>query len=117
DGEEGELVLSTIHSAKGLEWHTVFIIFLVDGHLPSQYSLDSEENIGEERRLLYVATTRAKENLYLMKPGIEYTGRNYFNQSYSGLSRVSRFLDEGDALKKYVEAWTLVDEWADEEYD
>ena len=102
------LTLSTIHSAKGLEWHTVFIIFLVDGYLPSSYSLDDEESIEEERRLLYVATTRAKENLYLIKPEIEYTPRNYFNQSYSGFSRVSRFLSEGDILNKYVEKWALV---------
>ncbi len=106
--DKENLTLSTIHSAKGLEWHTVFIIFLVDGYLPSSYSLESEENIEEERRLFYVATTRAKENLYMIKPGIEYTGRGYFNQSYSGFSRVSRFLSEGDILKKYVEKWTLV---------
>lgn len=110
DKEEEKLILSTIHSAKGLEWHTVFIIFVVDGYLPSSYSLDSEEEIEEERRLLYVATTRAKENLYLIKPEIEYTGRNYFEQSYSGFSKASRFLNEGDILEKYVEKWTLVDE-------
>jgi DNA helicase-2/ATP-dependent DNA helicase PcrA len=104
------LILSTIHSAKGLEWHTVFIIFLTDGYLPSAYSLDSEENVEEERRLLYVAATRAKENLYLLKPEIEYTGRNYFEQSYLGFSEVSRFLNEGDILEKYVEQWNLIDE-------
>ncbi|MEW6614344.1 MAG: ATP-dependent helicase [Thermodesulfobacteriota bacterium] len=108
DKEKENLTLSTIHSAKGLEWHTVFIIFLVDGYLPSSYSLDSAENIEEERRLFYVATTRAKENLYMIKPGIEYNPRNYFSQSYSGFSRVSRFLSEGNILKKYVEKWALV---------
>ncbi|RJP54657.1 MAG: ATP-dependent helicase [Deltaproteobacteria bacterium] len=105
--DKENLTLSTIHSAKGLEWHTVFIIFLVDGYLPSSYSLDDEESIEEERRLFYVATTRAKENLYLIKPEIEYSPRNYFSQSYSGFSRVSRFLSEGDILKKYVERWAL----------
>ncbi len=110
DNEDENLILSTIHSAKGLEWHTVFIIFLVDGYLPSTYSLDSEENVEEERRLLYVAATRAKENLYLLKPEIEYTGRNYFEQSYLGFSEVSRFLNEGDILEKYVERWNLIDE-------
>jgi len=110
DKEDEKLVLSTIHSAKGLEWHTVFIIFLVDGYLPSTYSLDSDENVEEERRLLYVAATRAKENLYLLKPELEYSGRNYFEHSYLGFSEVSRFLNEGDILEKYVERWSLIDE-------
>jgi len=110
DKEDEKLVLSTIHSAKGLEWHTVFIIFLVDGYLPSAYSLDSEEDVEEERRLLYVAATRAKENLYLLKPELEYSGRNYFEHSYLGFSEVSRFLNEGDILEKYVERWNLIDE-------
>ncbi|MFH2011500.1 MAG: ATP-dependent helicase [Pseudomonadota bacterium] len=109
DINKESLTLSTIHSAKGLEWHTVFVIYLVDGYLPSLYSLDSEEEIEEERRLFYVATTRAKENLYLIKPEIEYNPRNYFNQPYSGFSRVSRFLSEGNILKRYVEKWTLID--------
>jgi len=72
--------------------------------------LDSEENVEEERRLLYVAATRAKKNLYLLKPEIEYMGRNYFEQSYLGFSEVSRFLNEGDILEKYVEQWNLIDE-------
>lgn len=107
---EEKLVLSTIHSAKGLEWHTVFIIFLVDGYLPSAYSLSSEEELEEERRLLYVAATRAKENLYLIKPGLEYPGRSYFDYTYYGFTKCSRFLTEGDALTKYVEWWTLVED-------
>jgi len=114
DKEKEKLILSTIHSAKGLEWHTVFVISVVDGYLPSSYSLDSEEAIEEERRLLYVATTRAKENLYLLKPNIEHNGRSYFEQSYSGFSKISRFLDEFDILEKYVEKWALVDEQKEE---
>ncbi|MBU0568304.1 ATP-binding domain-containing protein, partial [bacterium] len=95
---------STIHSAKGLEWQTVFIIFCIDGYLPSFRSLDSEEDVEEERRLLYVAATRAKENLYLMRPQIEYRGR-----SSLGFSKVSRFLEEGDILEEYVEEQGLAD--------
>jgi len=102
--EEERLVLSTIHSAKGLEWQTVFIIFCIDGYLPSFRSLDSEEDVEEERRLLYVAATRAKENLYLMRPQIEYRGR-----SSLGFSKVSRFLEEGDILEEYVEEQGLAD--------
>jgi DNA helicase II / ATP-dependent DNA helicase PcrA len=68
DLEEGErLTLSTVHSAKGLEWHTVFVISLVDGRFPSAYSVAPEE-IEEERRLLYVACTRARDNLVLCYP-------------------------------------------------
>ncbi len=62
------LVLSTIHSAKGLEWHTVFIIWTLEGIFPSSYSLWDEEDVEEERRLMYVAATRAKKNLFLSYP-------------------------------------------------
>ena len=62
--EERPLVLSTIHSAKGLEWETVFVMGLVDGVLPVTFALDSEEEIEEERRLFYVAVTRAKSSLF-----------------------------------------------------
>lgn len=66
-GEKGQLVLSTIHSAKGLEWHTVFVLSVLDGRLPSIYALEADD-LEEERRLLYVACTRAEENLYLCYP-------------------------------------------------
>ena len=69
DGDdEGLLTLSTIHSAKGLEWRAVFVIGLVDGRFPSYQNLHSAEEVEEERRLLYVAVTRAKEHLYLSYP-------------------------------------------------
>jgi DNA helicase-2/ATP-dependent DNA helicase PcrA len=51
--EEGLLTLSTIHSAKGLEWHTVFVLWLVDGRFPSYHNLHESEEVEEERRLLY----------------------------------------------------------------
>ena len=63
DKDEDKLILSTIHSAKGLEWHTVFIISLIDGYIPSTYALFTAEEIEEERRLLYVAATRARHTL------------------------------------------------------
>lgn len=66
-GEKGQLVLSTIHSAKGLEWHSVFVLSVLEGRLPSIYALEAGD-IEEERRLLYVACTRAEENLYLCYP-------------------------------------------------
>src|SRR5207249_4973163 len=66
--DEGLLTLSTIHSAKGLEWKAVFVIWLVDGRFPSYHNLHDDEDLEEERRLLYVAVTRAKEHLYLTYP-------------------------------------------------
>jgi len=104
DKDDSTLTLSTIHSAKGLEWHTVFLIFAAEGHLPSYLSLEDEEAIEEERRLFYVATTRAKENLFIIKPHIDRSPRSYFSHSNSIFTQPSRFLTEGDILKKYVQA-------------
>ena len=66
--DEGLLTLSTIHSAKGLEWRAVFVIGLVDGRFPSLFNIRDQDDVEEERRLLYVAVTRAKEHLYLSYP-------------------------------------------------
>jgi DNA helicase-2/ATP-dependent DNA helicase PcrA len=66
------LVLSTVHSAKGLEWHTVFIIWALDGRFPSAQSIYKAEDLEEELRLMYVAATRARENLYFTYPGQVY---------------------------------------------
>jgi DNA helicase-2/ATP-dependent DNA helicase PcrA len=94
--EDERLVLSTIHSAKGLEWHSVFIINLVDGYFPAMQSLENEENLEEERRLFYVAATRAQKNLYLITPELE--NRSYRWQSFDptgpAFSEPSRFIAE-----------------------
>jgi DNA helicase-2/ATP-dependent DNA helicase PcrA len=97
-----DLILSTIHSAKGLEWHTVFVISLVEGYLPSSQSLNSDKGIEEERRLFYVAATRAKSNLYLLRPQIDTSPRRSWDVNGSMYTRVSRFLEEGGILQKYV---------------
>ncbi len=69
DGEdEGMVTLSTIHSAKGLEWHTVFVLWAADGRFPSFYTVGDDADLEEERRLMYVAVTRAKDLLYLTYP-------------------------------------------------
>lgn len=86
------LVLSTVHSAKGLEWHSVFIIYVAEGYIPSYQSFGDERSIEEERRLLYVAMTRAKENLFLLRPVTEYSGRSYIANNGSSVTRISRFL-------------------------
>jgi DNA helicase-2/ATP-dependent DNA helicase PcrA len=88
DRDDERLVLSTIHSAKGLEWQCVFVIWIVDGRFPSVYAFGEDEELEEERRLFYVAVTRAKRHLYLTYP------INVFDRG-SGmlLSKPSRFLD------------------------
>jgi len=62
------LILSSIHQAKGLEWSVVFLIWLVDGWFPSSAALREEGGLEEERRLFYVASTRAKDQLTLCHP-------------------------------------------------
>ena len=88
DRDDERLVLSTIHSAKGLEWQCVFVIWVVDGRFPSVYSFVAGDELEEERRLFYVAVTRAKRHLFLTYP------INVFDKG-SGmlLSKPSRFLD------------------------
>jgi DNA helicase II / ATP-dependent DNA helicase PcrA len=97
------LTLSTIHSAKGLEWHTVFLIYVAEGHLPSYLSLNSEEQIEEERRLFYVAATRAKVNLFLLKPQIDRSLRSFADGRGSMFTQTSRFLEQGNLLQEFVE--------------
>lgn len=94
------LTLSTIHSAKGLEWKAVFIIGAVDGRFPSVYSFNSEEELDEELRLMYVATTRAKTYLY-----ITYPVDMFDHATGMVLSKPSRFLDNiGEDI---LEHWVL----------
>ena len=64
--------LSTVHSSKGLEWPAVLIMDLVDDRFPSRHALARPEDLEEERRLLYVACTRAKDHLSLLVPGTVY---------------------------------------------
>ncbi|MFA5047705.1 MAG: ATP-dependent helicase [Patescibacteria group bacterium] len=68
EGESEAVILSTIHQAKGLEWKIVFVIGLADGQFPHSRVWDKPQEIEEERRLFYVATTRAKDQLYLTYP-------------------------------------------------
>ncbi|HKW86535.1 MAG TPA: 3'-5' exonuclease, partial [Nitrospiraceae bacterium] len=101
--DDERLVLSTIHSAKGLEWQCVFVIWVVDGRFPSAYSFMTEEELEEERRLFYVAVTRAKRHLYLTYP------INVYDKSTGlVLSKPTRFLDE--VSPGLLETWALVEE-------
>ncbi len=103
DKSDFPLTLSTIHSAKGLEWHTVFLIYVAEGHLPSYLSLETEDEIEEERRLFYVASTRAKVNLFLLKPHIDRSPRSFMDGGGSVFTQVSRFLEQGNLLNKFVD--------------
>jgi DNA helicase-2/ATP-dependent DNA helicase PcrA len=71
--DEDYLILSTIHSAKGLEWDVVYVLNAVDGCIPSDMATGTPQEIEEERRLLYVAMTRARDFLYLLQPHRFYT--------------------------------------------
>ena len=66
--DEDYLILSTIHSAKGQEWKRVFVLNCVDGCIPSDLATGSSAEIEEERRLFYVAMTRARDELHLVQP-------------------------------------------------
>ncbi len=86
------LTLSTAHSAKGKEWEAVFLIWAVDGWFPSARCLGSDEETDEERRLMYVAMTRAKNYLSVTYPLNAYSTRR--GSDYS-LDQLSRFIDRG----------------------
>ena len=92
--------LSTVHQAKGLEFHTVFVIWLTDGMFPSSRSLDTRDALEEERRLFYVAITRARDELYLTLPHMRLSG------GYGDVfQRPSRFLKE--IPNKLMEDWQV----------
>jgi DNA helicase-2/ATP-dependent DNA helicase PcrA len=92
--------LSTVHQAKGLEFNTVFIIWLTDGMFPSSRSLDTRDALEEERRLFYVAITRARDELYLTFPHLRLSG------GYGDVfQRPSRFLKE--IPNQLVEDWQV----------
>jgi DNA helicase-2/ATP-dependent DNA helicase PcrA len=98
--EEEFLTLSTIHSAKGLEWNSVFIIYALEGRFPTMRSVASDDELEEERRLMYVACTRAKENLF-----ITYPINIYDRESGTILTKPSRFIQGiGENL---LEPWVV----------
>jgi DNA helicase II / ATP-dependent DNA helicase PcrA len=99
--DDERLRLSTIHQAKGLEFDVVFVIMLCDGLFPSDRSLETPQGEEEERRLLYVAITRARNELYLSYPLV----RAGHGGSGDMMQRPSRFLDEIPA--DLVEEWEL----------
>ncbi len=105
--DERPIVLSTIHSAKGLEWNTVFLMGVADGILPVSFALDNEEEIEEERRLFYVGITRAKDRLYLsMHHEGTRGGLHRFN-------KISQFVDAPNVMAM-LDAGNLTDSEEDD---
>jgi len=104
DKEDEFVTLSTIHSAKGLEWHSVFIIHAIDGYFPSARSAEKTETLEEERRLMYVASTRAKQNLF-----VSYPMNMYDREAGTTYSKPSRFISDISSDK--AEGWLVEDEF------
>ncbi len=99
-GDNEAVNLSSVHQAKGLEYHTVFVIWLTDGMFPSTRSLEMRDAIEEERRLFYVAITRARDELYLTYPHMR------LNAGYGDVfQRPSRFL--GEIPTQLLEDWQV----------
>ena len=110
EGEKEAVVLTTVHQAKGLEWKTVFVIWLAEGRFPSYLSFGNQSDLEEERRLFYVAVTRSKDLLYLTYPIL------YQSREGSIVLKSSRFLSEIGEHR--YEKWLIEedqpqeDEWA-----
>lgn len=112
--DEDYLTLSTIHSAKGQEWRSVFILNVVDGCIPSDLGVGSTHEVEEERRLLYVAMTRAKDSLSLITPQRFFThGQNAQGDRHVYAAR-TRFIPA--TLLQFFETatWPLVSAAASE---
>lgn len=108
DAPDDRLVLSTIHQAKGLEWPIAFVLWLVEGRFPSAQAMRVTAELEEERRLFYVATTRAADELYLCYPTVEH-GKD----GPATLMRPSRFLLEIDAPPAVFDRWQITEELAE----
>jgi DNA helicase-2/ATP-dependent DNA helicase PcrA len=106
--DEDYLILSTIHSAKGQEWKSVFVLNVVDGCMPSDLGAGTSAELEEERRLLYVAMTRAKDDLHLIVPQRFFThGQNAKGDRHVYASR-TRFIPETLLPMFDRTAWPLV---------
>ena len=90
--DEDYLILSTIHSAKGQEWKAVYVLNVVDGCMPSDLSTETTQQIDEERRLLYVAMTRARQHLELVLPQRFYVQQQAVSGDRHVYAAPSRFL-------------------------
>jgi DNA helicase-2/ATP-dependent DNA helicase PcrA len=112
--DEDFLILSTMHSAKGLEWDAVYVIHAADGNIPSDLATGSAEEIEEERRLFYVALSRARDWLYVCCPFRYHAVPRRSSDPY-GYAQVSRFLSPRvrDAMVSEAAEWYLDDAGSD----
>jgi DNA helicase II / ATP-dependent DNA helicase PcrA len=103
------LVLSTVHSAKGLEWRAVFLLNAVDGCIPSDLATGASAEIEEERRLLYVAMTRARDHLHLIVPQRFYVHSQRNDGDRHMYAARTRFIP--DEILKYFQncAWPMAE--------
>ena len=106
--DEDYLILSTVHSAKGQEWDTVFILNVADGNFPSEFSTGRSDQIEEERRLLYVAMTRAKNDLHLVAPLKYYVTNQPKNGDRHVYGTRSRFLTKAVIARLDAIVWPEV---------
>ena len=111
--DEDYLILSTMHSAKGLEFDVVFVIHAADGNIPSDMATGSPEEIEEERRLFYVACTRAKNHLYVLHP-LRYYTQPWGRSDAHGYAQRTRFITSA-VLSRFVQMQAVPDVAAGEE--
>jgi DNA helicase-2/ATP-dependent DNA helicase PcrA len=112
--DEDYLILSTIHSAKGLEWDDVYVIHAADGNIPSDMATRSPEQIEEERRLFYVALTRARDRLCVCFPQRYYHAYRGPRMDQYGFAQLTRFLPRG-VRKHFDERLAVTPPAADED--
>ncbi len=105
--DEDYLILSTIHSAKGQEWKSVYVLNVVDGCIPSDMATDTPAQIEEERRLLYVAMTRAKDDLHLIVPQRFFTHQQASTGDRHVFASRSRFIPSGIGDRFACSAWPV----------
>jgi DNA helicase II / ATP-dependent DNA helicase PcrA len=103
--DEDYLILSTIHSAKGQEWKSVYVLNVVDGCIPSDMATDTPAQIEEERRLLYVAMTRAKDDLHLIIPQRFFTHQQASTGDRHVFASRTRFIPSGILDRFACSAW------------
>ena len=107
--EGGSLTLSSVHQAKGLEWAHVFVIWLAEGSFPSHRSVETADALEEERRLFYVAVTRAKDALYLTYPRMRLGKGGSYGYGNDTFQVPSRFLEE--VSPRLLEEWEVSSGW------
>jgi DNA helicase-2/ATP-dependent DNA helicase PcrA len=105
--DEDYLILSTIHSAKGQEWKSVFVLNVVDGCIPSDLGAGTSEDLEEERRLLYVAMTRARDGLRLIVPQRFFVSQQSARGDRHVYASRTRFVPESILKHFEICAWPI----------